>query len=135
DQRRRTVIARIACVAGAIGSLGLAASLPALARAEQAAPQPGAARDLGAEQFVQTQGQRLVTILVDKSRSADVRIRAFRDALHDIADIPRIARFTLGKHARTITPDQMQRFLAVFEDYEQNVYRQRLTDFHGDTLT
>lgn len=94
-----------------------------------------ATRDQGAEQFVQAQGQRLVSILADKSRSTADRMLAFRGAVDEVADVPHITKFVLGKYARTITPAQMQRFAAAFEDYTQNVYQQRLADFHADTLT
>jgi len=101
----------------------------------QAPAQAETPRDQGAEQFVQAQGQRLVSILADKSQSMADRIRAFHTAVDEIADVPRITRFVLGKYARTITPAQMQRFAPVFQDYAQNVYQQRLSDFRGDTLT
>jgi phospholipid transport system substrate-binding protein len=134
NQRPRIAKARIGCLAAALVAIGWLAAAPA-ATAQPAAAEAQPVRDAGAEQFVQSQGQRLVSILADKSDSADDRLHAFRAALHDIADVPRITRFVLGKYARTITPDQMQRFAAVFEDYEQNVYFQRLSDWHGDTLT
>lgn len=110
-------------------ALGSAAAVQAPA---SAAPD---ARDPGAEQFVQAEGQRLVSILADKSQSAPQRVEAFRAAVDQVADVPRITRFVLGKYARTITPDQMQRFAPVFEDYAQSVYQRHLTEFHADTLT
>jgi phospholipid transport system substrate-binding protein len=129
DRRHRhRTFARVALVA-AIALTGL------LAAPIQALAQGGAPRDQGAEQFVQTQGQRLVSILADKSQSMADRMVAFRAAVNEIADVPRITRFVLGKYARTITPDQMQRFAPVFQGYAQDVYQQRLTDFQADTLT
>jgi len=131
NRRGREKLARVA-LAIAIPLTGcLAASIQAPARAAQAE----AARDQAAEEFVQAQGQRLVSILADQSESAADRISAFRAAVNEIADVPRITRFVLGKYARTITPAQMQRFAPVFQDYAQDVYQQRLADFHADTLT
>lgn len=93
-----------------------------------------APRDLGAERFVQVQAQRVISILGDGSRSNPDRIRDFRAVVNEIADIPRITHFVLGKYARTATPAQTQAFAAVFHEYAQNVYEHRLGDFHGDTV-
>jgi phospholipid transport system substrate-binding protein len=98
------------------------------------AVQAQAARDAGAEQFVQVQAQRVVSILDDKSRSNPDKLRAFRAVVDEIADVPRITTFVLGKYARTITPAQRDRFAVVFREYEQNVYEKRLGDFHGETV-
>ncbi len=136
NRRRQGRLARVAlarvAMATAIALTGLlTATMPAPARAALA----GTARDAAAEQFVKVQGQRLVSILADKSQSKADRIRAFRAAVDEVADVPKITRFVLGKYARTITPAQMQRFAPVFQDYAQNVYRQRLANFNADTVT
>lgn len=91
------------------------------------------ARDAGAEQFVQEQAQRVISVLASSQPSAD-KVRTFRGIVDQIADVPKITRFVLGKYARTITPAQMQAFSTVFREYAQNVYETRLGDFHGETL-
>jgi len=93
-----------------------------------------AGRDAQAEQFVQVQAQRIVTILDDHSTSPADRTRAFRAVVNEIADVPRITSFVLGKYARTITPAQMQRFAPIFRDYEQSVYETQLSNFNGKTV-
>jgi phospholipid transport system substrate-binding protein len=93
-----------------------------------------APRDAGAEQFVQTQAQRVVAVLADKSQSTADKIRVFRGIVDDIADVPRITSFVLGKYGRSITPAQRQRFAVVFREYAQNVYEARLGDFHGEQV-
>jgi phospholipid transport system substrate-binding protein len=118
----------------------LAASLAigAVAAASALAPDRAAlaqgARDAGAEQFVGTQAQRVITLLNDKSLDPAAKIAAFRQIVDQIADVPRITSFVLGKYARTITPAQMQRFAPVFREYAQNVYETRLGDFHGEKV-
>jgi len=132
DSRRgHSFLARITLAAALAFAGPLAAWVPAPALAAGRA----AARDRGAEQFVQAQGQRLITILADQSQTDAAKLRTFRSAVDEIADVPRITRFVLGKYARTITPAQMQRFSVVFDDYAQDVYQQRLADFQADTLT
>ena len=132
DSHRRT-FAKYA-LATAVASVGLAgATIPASAYAESGeAPQP---RDPDAEQFVQAKGQRLISILADKSQSMPDKMAQFRAAVDDVADVPEITKFVLGKYARSITPAQMQTFAPLFEDYVQNLLLQHLSDFHADTLT
>lgn len=126
----RTVLTAALAVAiaaaAAAGGAVLTPAGPALAQAP---------RDQGAEQFVQTEGQRAVAILADRSVGPAERIRRFRALVDNVADVPRIMRFVLGKYARNITPEQMQRFAAVFRVYEQNVYQRQLSEFHGGALS
>ena len=84
---------------------------------------------------MQAQGQRLISILADKSQSMPDKMAAFRAAVDDVADVPEITKFVLGKYARSITAAQMQTFAPLFEDYVQNLLLQHLSDFHADTLT
>jgi phospholipid transport system substrate-binding protein len=102
-----------------------------------ASPEPAFAqssRDAGAEQFVQGQGQRIITLLSNPSLSPSSKTQAFKAIVDQIADVPRITSFVLGKYARSITPAQMQRFAPVFRAYEQSVYETQLSNFHGKTL-
>ena len=93
-----------------------------------------ATRDAGAEQFVQTQAQRVVSVLNDKGQRTPDKVRAFRAIVDEIADVPKITTFVLGKYGRTITPAQRQKFAVVFREYAQNVYEKRLGDYHGETV-
>jgi phospholipid transport system substrate-binding protein len=98
------------------------------------AAQAQASRDAGAEQFVGAQAQRVISVLNDRSQNRPDKIRAFRALVDQIADVPRITTFVLGKYARTITPAQQQRFAPVFREYAQNVYETRLGDYHGEKV-
>jgi len=91
-------------------------------------------RDAGAEQFVQVQGQRIITLLSNPALSPPDKTRAFKGIVDQIADVPRITNFVLGKYARSITPAQMQRFAPIFRAYEQSVYETQLSNFNGKTL-
>ena len=118
--------AAAALVLAVAAPLNMAA--PALALAQ-------APRDAGAEQFVQGGAQRIISVLNDKSQSNADKIRVFRGVVDELADVPKITNFVLGKYARTITPAQRQRFATVFREYAQNVYETRLGDYHGETVT
>lgn len=92
------------------------------------------ARDPGAEQFVQTKAQKIIGILADRSQSNAQKKVIFHQAIDDLADVPKITNFVLGKYARTITPAQRDRFAGVFRTYAEKVYQDRLNDYHGETL-
>jgi phospholipid transport system substrate-binding protein len=91
-------------------------------------------RDAQAEQFVQVRAQRVISVLADKSQSVAQKKATFHQGIDDLADVPRITNFVLGKYARTITPDQRQRFAAAFRVYAEGVYQNRISDYHGEVL-
>ena len=92
------------------------------------------ARDAGAEAFVQAKAQRVITVLANKSMSDAQKSQVFHQAVDELADVPRITNFVLGKYARTITPDQRARFTPVFRTYAENVYQSRISDYRGEQL-
>jgi len=128
---RRTFDPILKAAAAAAVVLGVAAPLNALVPVAALAQAP---RDAGAEQFVQTQAQRVISLLSDKSQASADKIRTFRGIVDEVADVPRITNFVLGKYGRTITPAQRDRFAKVFRQFAQNVYESRLGDFHGETV-
>jgi len=93
-----------------------------------------AARDPQAEQFVQTRAQRVISVLADKKQSVAQKRATFHQAIDELADVPKVTNFVLGKYARTITPDQRQRFAAAFRVYAESVYQNRINDYHGEVL-
>jgi phospholipid transport system substrate-binding protein len=107
---------------------GLALAAPGGAQAQ-------GARDAAAEQYIQVQAQRVLNVLSDRSMSTDAKIHTFRNVVDQIADVPRITRFVLGKYARTATPAQRQQFDPLFRTYAQDVYESRLNEYHGETVT
>lgn len=122
DLNRRALSATLATAAAA---LVLGAGTSSLAQG---------ARDTSAEQFVQAGAQKVISVLADHSLSEAQKEAAFHRAIDDLADVPRITNFVLGKYARTITPEQRARFVPTFRAYAENVYRNRLDDYHGETL-
>jgi phospholipid transport system substrate-binding protein len=118
-------------LAAAVVAAGAGAGLAAVSAAPVHAQVP---RDAGAEQFVQAQAQRVISVLNDRSQGNAEKIRVFRGIIDQIADVPRVTNFVLGKYARTITPAQRQRFATVFREFAQNVYETRLGDYHGETV-
>jgi phospholipid transport system substrate-binding protein len=110
---------------GAVAGLALAPT-PAVAQ--------NGARDAQAEQFVQVQAQRALTVLANPKMTTADKTRLFRAFVDQVADVPRITQFVLGKYARVATPAQRQAFAVVFREYASNVYESRLDQYHGEVL-
>ncbi|MDP9057440.1 MAG: ABC transporter substrate-binding protein [Pseudomonadota bacterium] len=92
-------------------------------------------RDAQAEQFVEANGVRVLAILNNRQESKAVKEQTFRALIDQIFDVPRVTHFVLGKYARSITPEQYQRFAAVFRQYVEAVYQSRIDDYHGEKFT
>ena len=115
-------------------SASFAAAAAVLALGVGTSSQAQAARDPSAEQFVQAGAQRVISVLADHGLSETQKEAAFHSAIDDLADVPKITNFVLGKYARTITPEQRARFAPTFRAYAESVYRNRLDDYHGESL-
>ena len=90
--------------------------------------------DPTAEAFVQTQAARGVAILNDSSLSLGAKKQAFYGFVNQVADVPRITNFVLGRYRRQVTPAQYQQFSQIFRQYADSVYETRLGEYHGETL-
>jgi len=99
----------------------------ALAAAPARADDPAAA-------FVQTNVQKGLVILNNKSLSQDQMRSQFRDFLTSLTDIKRIALFTLGSARRTAPDADVNAFVDAFRDYAVAVYEARLGQYSGQTL-
>lgn len=112
----------------------LAAAAAAVVVGAGTSSQAQGAREPSAEQFVQAGAQRVISVLADKGMSEAQKAATFHRAIDDLADVPRITNFVLGKYARSITPAQRTRFAPAFRTYAESVYRNRLDDYHGETV-
>lgn len=92
------------------------------------------ARDPQAEQFVQTEGQKALSVVANRALAAPARDAAFRQMIDQLADFQRITGFVLGKYARVATPAQRQQFNSVFRVYAQNLFQSHLAGFRGNRL-
>lgn len=91
-----------------------------------------AARDAQAEAFVSTQAQRALNILNNRSLAEPQKAAQFRGFVDQVADVPRITTFVLGKYNRTINPAQRAQFAQVFREYASGVYETRLDEYKGE---
>jgi len=90
-------------------------------------------RDAEAESFVANQASRALVIL-NQTSDAQQKKAAFRTFVDQVADVPRITGFVLGKYRRSITPQQYDEFAQVFRLYANSVYETRLGQYHGERL-
>lgn len=104
-------------------------STPAAAQAgrQHAAP--------GAEAFVQSEANKALAILRDSSMSVSVKKQAFYSFINQVADVPKITDFVLGRYRRSLTPAQYSAFSEAFRAYADSVYESRLSDYHGQGLS
>jgi phospholipid transport system substrate-binding protein len=90
--------------------------------------------DAEAEGFIQTQAGRVLQVLNDRSLGLEAKKQTFRGMVDQVADVPRITGFVLGRYRRIVTPAQYAAFSAAFRDYAINVYESRLGQYSGQTL-
>ena len=86
------------------------------------------------EAFVQGKANEALGILRDDSLDQSAKTVRFRDFVDTVTNVPRVARFVLGKYARGADPDKMTEFTAVFREYASGVYEKQLGNFGGETL-
>jgi len=120
--RRRALQIALIMLFGALG-----AAPPALA-------QDAGGREPQAEQFVQDAAQRVVAVLADRKLSIAQKDATFHQAINELADVPKVTNFVLGKYGRTITPAQRQQFATAFRAYAESVYQNRISDYRGEKL-
>ena len=129
------MIRRASLLTVAFSALILAAPAAGLMLAPTAAlAQSRAHGDAEAEGFIQTQASRVLNVLNDHSMGLDAKKQAFRGMVDQVADVPRITGFVLGRYRRIVTPAQYADFSAAFREYANNVYESRLGQYSGQTL-
>lgn len=113
---------RLAILLAAIGLVILTVAPPALAD------------DADPAAVVRGLGDRAVAMLRDESLTPERRQETFRELLSEGFDMPRVARFVLGRYWRRATEAQRDEYLRLFEDYVVGSYGARLSAYGGETL-
>jgi phospholipid transport system substrate-binding protein len=93
-----------------------------------------AAAATGAEAFVQTNVDRGLGILNNKSASADQRKAQFAQFIMGLTDMRRIANFTLGQYKHSASPAEQDQFAAAFQNYATAVYQSYFAKYSGQSL-
>lgn len=87
-----------------------------------------------AEAFVQNGANQAIRVLQNRGESTQAKKRTFRFMIDQVADVPRISAFVLGKYRRSLSPEQQARFGQAFKEYAYNVYESRLGAYAGQKL-
>jgi phospholipid transport system substrate-binding protein len=114
------------CLAGPATIVDVATPAAAQAGRQHAAP--------AAEAFVQGEANRALEILRDSSMSVSMKKQEFYSFINQVADVPKITDFVLGRYRRSLTPEQYSAFAKAFRAYADSVYETRLSDYHGQGL-
>ena len=87
-----------------------------------------------AETFVSQNIQKGLSLLNNKGLSAQQRRDQFEQFLLGLADIKRIADFTLGQYRPRTPPADLAAFEAAFQNYAVAVYQSYFSKYAGQTL-
>src|ERR1041385_8083366 len=105
----------------AVGLMSASVCSPALASA-------------AAEAYVQSNVQRGLQILNNRSLTKEQQRVQFRQFLIGLTDLRRIALYTLGPARRTATPAEQDQFVEAFREYAFAVYGAEFEKYGGQTL-
>lgn len=84
--------------------------------------------------FVKDMGDKAFASLSEPELSQEERTKRFRALLNDAFDLPRIARFTLGRYWRTASDAEKTEFVGLFEEFVIQAYSARFQDLSGKKL-
>jgi phospholipid transport system substrate-binding protein len=85
--------------------------------------------------FIQSLGDRAISIIANKNLSTTKRDDQFRQILQDSFDLMTIGRFVIGRTWNTATPEQQQEYMKLFEALVIKSYGDRLTLYTGEGFT
>jgi phospholipid transport system substrate-binding protein len=89
----------------------------------------------GAADFVRRLAEQALGLLRNNAVSLEQREAAFRTLLREGFDLDFIGRFTLGRHANRLTPDQQADFRDAFGEFVLKTYARRLSAYSGEVFT
>lgn len=87
-----------------------------------------------AEAFVDRLAKEGISFLSNPTMSDEGRKGEFRKLLNKNFDLNTIARFTLGKHWKSLTDAQRKEYLASFRAMIVDVYSRRFSEYQGQKL-
>lgn len=99
-----------------------------------AAPRAALAQDLAAARALVDALVADVNAVIASGRPETEMIRRFAQIFLAYADVPTIARYSLGADARALTPDQMARYQQAFASYVARKYGSRFREFIGGRI-
>ena len=97
------------------------------------APASPASND--AEKFIRAIGNKTLSSLREKGISEQERVKRFKELLEEAFDLPRIARFTLGRYWRVATKKEKEEFVELFKKFVIQAYANRFHELSGKNFS
>lgn len=92
------------------------------------------AEDGGPTQLIEKFAATGISDILGAQISQREKTSRFRTLFKQFFDIPSIGRFVLGRFARNVSPDDMTKFQALFEDVIVYTWTRRFGEYNGQTL-
>ena len=108
-------------------SLVLLISLSSMQKAEAAAASEPA-------RYITNLSNQVLELFKDTRRADRERERQFRQIADNAFDIPKIARFILGRYWATASEAERQQFVNAFEEYMVRVYWSYFSQYHAESI-
>jgi phospholipid transport system substrate-binding protein len=84
--------------------------------------------------FVKALGDQAIKLLTLTQISDDEQAMRFRRLLRKGFDVDKIGRFVLGKYLRKATPEELNEFRKLYEDYIVSLYASAFRNYSGETF-
>lgn len=87
-----------------------------------------------ASAFVEHLGRRVISLLAESKKETKRKIDAFRKIFENACDMELIGRQVLGRHWRTASAGQKQKYQSLFSEYVVQIYAARFSDYSGESF-
>ncbi|HEX4111037.1 MAG TPA: ABC transporter substrate-binding protein [Stellaceae bacterium] len=88
----------------------------------------------GASQFVGNLVNSALQVLADRKAAAAAREQTFERLLSENFDVPRIARFVLGRYWTTASDQDRRKFIDTYREFIIRTYAARFSEYSGETV-
>jgi len=98
------------------------------------APAPEQAQETPAGKFIQDLGNQAITIIANTNLTQQQRSSKYRTLLQEAFDLKTIGHFVIGRTWDTISSDQQQEYMRLFEGLVLKTYGDRLSFYSGESF-
>jgi phospholipid transport system substrate-binding protein len=86
------------------------------------------------EKFITSLGNKVLTLLNDKSIDAPKKEEMLKSIFRDNVDTDWIGQFVLGKYWREASPEQQKKYLGLYREFLIQSYTGRFKDYSGESF-
>ena len=88
-----------------------------------------------AENFIRAIGNKTLSSLRQTGISQQERVNRFKKLLEEAFDLPRIARFTMGRYWRVATDEEKKEYVDLFTKFVIQAYANRFQELSGKSFS